>query len=563
MKKSIPFLLGFILFGMVLSASYAQNQRGPGTDNLPVDETTLFAGSGICARCHEGLFENSTDVSPVTLWRSTMMANSAKDPLWRAKVAREGAEFPNLAGAIEEKCIKCHSPVLYKQSVFDDPDGFSYSIADLVGNPLARDGDTCTICHQILPDNFGLKDSFSGDFMIWPGDPDEGPALRKIYGPYPEPFENPMINSSNYTPTLAYPNNDNYTINDAEHCATCHNLFTNYVEKDGEIPEDQIKFPEQTPYYEWKNSVYSNSDDPQFKTCQGCHMPKSTSAIKISTVAAAMTSEREPFWYHHFVGGNYFMPKVLQDNPDTLGVTATAAHFDTTITNTKDMLQNENSVVLSANGAIDGTTLNVDVTLTNKAGHKLPTGIPLRRVWIHLKVSKGNNVIFESGAWDAATGEIIGLDLNYEPHHNFIYDENQVQIYEGVMKDDYGDVTRLLLRAKEFVKDNRLPPKGFSTTVPDDQYIKIIGVDDDDVDFNAGGSIPGGGSGADTVHYQIPISGSEKNLTVAIEVCYQTVTPGEVNHLTDYNTEETQLFNDLYTSADKAPIILESLVWSN
>jgi len=159
-----------------------------------------------------------------------------------------------------------------------------------------------------LPHNFGLKDSFSGDFMIW-SDTDLPEALRNIYGPYPNPFEGPMLNNCNYT---------------------CHNLFTNYVDRNGEIPEDQIKFPEQTPYYEWKNSDYSNSNVPsEFKTCQGCHMPQSTSAIKISTVAPAMTSEREPFWYHHFVGGNYFMPPLLRDNIDLIGVTATVAHFDT------------------------------------------------------------------------------------------------------------------------------------------------------------------------------------------------------------------------------------------
>lgn len=128
MKKSILALLIFVLLGAVASVALAQNRGTPGTGNLPGKETTLFAGSGACARCHEGLFEDGIDVSPVTLWRSTMMANAAKDPLWRAKVSAEGAEFPDLQAAIEEKCIKCHSPVLYKQSVFD---GVPYSITNL------------------------------------------------------------------------------------------------------------------------------------------------------------------------------------------------------------------------------------------------------------------------------------------------------------------------------------------------------------------------------------------------------------------------------------------------
>jgi hypothetical protein len=537
MKKSILALLIFVLLGAVTSVSLAQNRGAPGAGNLPGKETTLFAGSGVCARCHEGLFEDGIDVSPVTLWRSTMMANAAKDPLWRAKVSREVSEFPDLQAAIEEKCIKCHSPVLYKQSVFD---GMPYSIANLENDRLARDGDTCTVCHQVLPDNFGIKESFSGDFMIWRDPP---AALRTIFGPYPNPFAGPMVNNVNYTPVFAYPASD-YSINDSEHCATCHNLFTNYVLQDGSLSTE--KFPEQTPYYEWKNSDYFSSNT----TCQGCHMPQTSTPIRISTVAPGPTRPRTPFWYHHFVGGNRFMPAVLQDNIDLLGVTATAAHFVTTLANTTELLQN-NTIELTAKGSIVDSILNVDVTLTNKAGHKLPTGIPLRRVWIHLTVTDSSDtVIFESGAWDAS-GEIVDLDPDYEPHYDIIDDASEVQIYEGVMKDDWENVTRLLLRAKDFVKDNRLPPKGFSKDHADYKYIKIIGTAADDADFNADGS------GADIVHYQIPIGASGGPFTVDIEVCYQTVTPGEVAHLTDYGTAETQLFNDLYTTADKSPVILK------
>jgi hypothetical protein len=543
-KKTVFIALVLVLLGPVVSVALAQNRGARGAGNLPGTETSLFAGSGVCARCHEGLFENNVDVSPVTLWRSTMMANAAKDPLWRAKVSREVSEFPNLQAAIEQKCIMCHAPVLYKQSVFD---GRPYSIAGVENDRLARDGDTCTVCHQVLPDNFGTKDSFSGNFMIWRDPP---AALRTIFGPYLDPFAGPMVNNVNYTPVGAYPGYS-YTINDAEHCATCHNLFTNYVLADGSLSTD--KFPEQTPYYEWQNSVYSS---PPETTCQGCHMPQSAGAIRISTVAPGPTGPREPFWYHYFVGGNRFMPVLLQDNIDLLGLTATAAHFDTTIANTADLLQNR-TIDLVAGWSMADAALNVDVTLTNKAGHKLPTGIPLRRVWIHLTVSdSAGEPFFESGAWDAATGEIIGLDAGFQPHHDVITSADQVQVYEGVMMDDWGEATRLLLRAKDFVKDNRLPPEGFSTDYADYKYIKIIGAAAGDADFNAGGS------GADTVLYQIPIGSSAGPFEVAVEVCYQTVTPGEADHLAGAGTAEAVLFGDLYDAADKAPVILKSLTLS-
>jgi hypothetical protein len=89
--------------------------------------------------------------------------------------------------------------------------------------------------------------------------------------------------------------------------------------------------------------------------------------------------------------------------------------------------------------------------------------------------------------------------------------------------------------------------------------MQIIGDEaEDDPDFNKVDGTEG--TGADTVHYQIPISGHGGNFTVAVEVCYQTVTPGEVAHLTPYGTAETQLFSELYADADKSPVILKQLI---
>ena len=47
--------------------------------------SSRFAGSGDCAVCHSLLADSTgQDVSIDTHWRSTMMANSARDPLWQA-----------------------------------------------------------------------------------------------------------------------------------------------------------------------------------------------------------------------------------------------------------------------------------------------------------------------------------------------------------------------------------------------------------------------------------------------------------------------------------------------
>ncbi|MCB0313391.1 MAG: hypothetical protein KDH84_09035, partial [Calditrichaeota bacterium] len=69
---------------------------------LPTQESTIFSGSGNCAVCHAPgtpntaalLGPNGDDISPVTYWRATMMANSAKDPYWQARVTAEVAANP-------------------------------------------------------------------------------------------------------------------------------------------------------------------------------------------------------------------------------------------------------------------------------------------------------------------------------------------------------------------------------------------------------------------------------------------------------------------------------------
>jgi hypothetical protein len=541
MKKLLFVLLSSSLLLSLFSIGLVQ-----AAIPLPTETTTLFAGSGVCARCHDNLIDQSgTNVSPVVMWRSTMMANAAHDPLWRAKVSAEVTELPDFKAAIETKCIKCHSPILYKQSEYD---GKTWSIKDLEKNNalarLAKDGDSCTVCHQIQPGNFGTAESFSPGFEIL--------DIREIYGPYENPFVNPMLDNLDFLPVFAYPSTLSYIMNDSEHCATCHTLFTSYVDSSGNLTGS---FPEQVPYLEWLNSSYYLDKT----TCQGCHMPKTEEPIRISTAARGQTDLRDPFWYHHFVGGNVLMPNILKNNIDTLGLTATVEHFDSTILRTENLLKTQ-TVNLTAIPTIMGTRLNIDVTIENLAGHKLPTAIPLRRVWLHLEVTDaGGNPVFDSGNWDPTTGEIYGLDDPYEFHYNVITSADQVQIYEGVMQNVNGAVTRTLLRAKSFVKDNRIPPKGFDTefTGYPDPYtssdVAIVGVTDDDLDFNVGGS--------DTVHYEISPGAAAPPYNVLVEVCYQTVTPGEVRHLSGYETTETLLFDELYAqpTTDKTPVILKSM----
>jgi hypothetical protein len=62
--------------------------------------------------------EEAAVVSIVVDWQATMMANSARDPLWRAKVASEVKRNPALQQEIETICGRCHVPMANVEAEF-------------------------------------------------------------------------------------------------------------------------------------------------------------------------------------------------------------------------------------------------------------------------------------------------------------------------------------------------------------------------------------------------------------------------------------------------------------
>jgi hypothetical protein len=152
-------------------------------------------------------------------------------------------------------------------------------------------------------------------------------------------------------------------------------------------------FSEQTPYIEWKNSNFE-ADGTE---CQTCHMPSIQDSMDISTIPAFHTAKHSPYYKHEFAGGNKMMLTMLKNNIDSLGVTASAELFDSTIGRIDANFYNK-TALLDIDVIPGSDSIDIKVLTTNLTGHKLPTGIPFRRMWIHLKVMNSNSeIIFESG----------------------------------------------------------------------------------------------------------------------------------------------------------------------
>lgn len=514
---------------------------GPGAGQaatmLTTFETLDFSGSGVCAMCHSRLTDQEPkDVSNDAHWRSTMMANAAKDPFWQAKISSEVERASHLQSAIEEKCSRCHMGMARYQAITDGTPvgvlGAGFLDPAHYLHEAAMDGVSCALCHQVQPTDLGTPSSYTGKYVI---DTSTSLPNRVIFGPYQNPLRNTMRQAAGFDPAFGA------QIEDSAHCGSCHTLYTPTLNADGNIVGE---FPEQTTYLEWEHSGLTES-------CQSCHLPQALGWVVISNRPPRLAA-RTPFWQHHFVGGNAFMVALLRNNAAAVGVTADAVHLEATIDRTQTQLAGE-TASLTVTAESFGVLLEVAVVVDNLAGHKLPSGLPSRRAWLHLLVTdESGGVVFESGK-PTGDGRIEGNDadfdpdlLAYEQHYNRITAQDQVQIYEPIMLNTDGEVTYTLLRADSYAKDNRLLPIGFDRTTAGDD-IAVHGVPATEDDFQGG---------SDQVVYEIDIAGVTGPLNVSARLLFQSLSYPFVADLAATSTDLVTRFIGMYDPAAKVPEVL-------
>ena len=504
-------------------AIYELRVFGPTQGNRfadPLFHHQHYQGSGTCALCHGGLTDSDgRSISINNDWSASMMANAVRDPYWLAKVAAELKRNPQLEAEINDQCTRCHAPMandaLKKagQPIRLFGDGFNHPDNDYFD--AAMDGVSCTVCHQIADVNLGTAEGNSGRFVVERYD---DKAARPAYGQYPNPKIEPMRSNAGFTPTHAT------HISESALCATCHDLKTPYVDANGQIASSDYPshFPEQMVFTEWRNSVYAGGG-ADGKTCQQCHMPRVEGRVAIATNSGQVPA-RENFARHTMTGANTTMLAMLRDNAATLGVSATQAALNAEIERTRAFLETAASIDITETRIDDGT-LQATVKLTNHTGHKLPGGYPSRRMFIHFTVADADgNLLFESGRPNpdgSIDGNIEDKDESrYEPHYDLITSADQVQIYEPIMADSDGNVTHTLLRAKTYLKDNRLTPQGFDKgNVPADIAVHGAAAGDDDFD-----------NGSDTIRYHVDV-GDRRDLVVTAELLYQPLSYGHLQDL--------------------------------
>jgi hypothetical protein len=229
------------------------------------------------------------------------------------------------------------------------------------------------------------------------------------------------------------------------------------------------------------------------------------------------------------------------------------------IANFVQTARHETATIELLQPTIGSQTIAADVRVTNLTGHRLPSGVGFRRAFVEFVVmdtrtidpSSGQpTVVWSSGRTNAAgvivdgqgtplPSEYIGTVTNrkgpYQPHFNGsgrpITQTTQVQIFEELTQDADGNFTTSFLRRNANIKDNRLLPKGWTSTGPDPSSLTGEALHS---------TLPEGeaandpsyldGSGTSVVRYQVPLSdlpaGTDPSkLTLKATLYYQSIPP--------------------------------------
>jgi len=492
------------------------------------------------------------------------------------------------ARGLTNACLSCHGAMGKRQLDTDSAGGqgdFKLEFLQLTdrSNPdflygaLARDGISCAVCHRIVPANTPpgeaplehfLKNSITGRFASSPPDTVFGPHRDDEISPYT------MANATGITPK-----NSAY-LRSSRMCGSCHTIDLPVV--DGKPGQTSL---EQVTYLEWLNSQYQNefgAAGPDARTCQDCHMPghyhSGKKRIHVDRLVQKVAiiedqnypeaehrapedeleiAERDDFKRHELLGMNVFLLEMFRQFNEILGVRKTD-YMSGSSTDLQDAIDNiaeqasqrTTKVRVSArpSGRRD-REIEAQVAITNLAGHRFPSGVGFRRAFIELLVLEDRDgretVVWGSGRTNGlgvivdGDGKVLPTEFfteytdgegrrqqHFQPHYQVITSQDQVQIYEELIKNAAGEFTTSFIRRDETIKDNRLLPIGWTEHGPDPslngkflESTHAFGVNGDPDYVN--------GNGTDQVTYriQLPAGVDLSRTTVRATLYYQATPP--------------------------------------
>ncbi len=511
-RRSFGFFFGSVALLLPSVAVSAPTQPGELVNDLFLAEQ--------CEFCH-GYGNAGADLmeppySPLSTWQGTLMANSARDPVFWAGVTVDAADGPEET----DLCIRCHAPRAFL-------DGHETIISiDSLEEP-ERNGVECEFCHRMIED-VGVP---PGNAMYTIDDVlPAGASNVPRHGPWdfndgvPEPPHEWVF--------------DPYT-GRSRLCGTCHDVTTGTPRVDDDGNQIAPGFNEQRTYGEWARSAYGTPGE-DFRSCQDCHMtavedkPGCSSHVNQFTHA---TGGRR----HDFNGANRFMIEMLREEYGSNGDNEIPdIYFDLNIERMDEFLTTAASIEVAPPESVDVRRGlgGLEVTVTNHTGHKLPSGYSEGRVmWLEVVGTYGDEVLFSSGAWNPDDG---------------IQEDPQIRRYEGI-GEDLADGTRFhLLRNNHWLVDSRIPPLGLQPHIDTDP----VG---DRYTLLPDGTWPNydvasyAFEGIDGLLDQTPDDATDDELTLTVRLRYLINTPEYIDFLGENGGEAGVHVAGLFEAAGGAP----------
>ncbi len=384
-----------------------------------------------CELCH--LFDNPAaaaaepDYAPMRTWQGTMMANSARDPVFWSALAVAAEDVPGETAL----CVRCHAPRAFLEGNTEVT-----SFEQLTNDQ--RQGVECELCHRIVEDP--LQPPGNAQYQV-----------DDVFVDTNVPRRGPWDFSDGVPPPPHTWIHDPY-IGTSRLCGTCHDVTTPVERVDDAGVGLGIDFNEQRTYSEWLGSAYA-VPGAGFASCQDCHMPAVSDMTGCTSHLNQYTHETGGR-RHDLVGANRFMVQLLQQEYGSMGANLISDElFDLTIARMDELLTTAATLDVEAPDEVD---LNVGlgelaVRVTNNTGHKLPSGYSEGRImWLEVVAEYAGETVWSSGRWDQAAGTIA--------------QDDQLRTYEAVGEQLATGTTFHLLLNDHWRHDTRIPPLGL---VPD------------------------------------------------------------------------------------------------
>jgi hypothetical protein len=430
-----------------------------------------------------------------------------------SKCEADNAE--DLLPVAADLCLRCHTPAGWMEAhsepatssfpflkgqfwgaAFPEvPDG-GLGITDQ--SEAEMEGVQCDFCHRAY-DNFkrvsnhdgSTMPAGNGGFFVDTTNPfDSGDGLTEVSRPKGDAAEN--FQKSAFL------------------CGTCHDVTNPFIKTKNKIGDEvpDMLHPLERTFTEWYWSDFRGK-----KPCQECHEPMRF----VGAQSWLLYPGLDNFW------GDLDQQWIERGIDLT---TSRAIALEDGMKENRRFMKNcaELKFVDSQKKASLDDNVTVTVRVTNRAGHKLPTGYGEgRQMWIHIKaVDKDGQLIFENGQLDSS-GKLVR--------------DVQTKVYEQKIEADGYDTRVISPEDEEFhfvllnkiTKDNRIPPKGFNKAAYQADGAFIVPAD----------TYEDGQNWDETTYtFTLPDDISE-NVTVRATLYYQTFNREYIDFLSSHDEEPT------------------------